>query len=224
VYATSDFSSGTLAPFTNPWGTNIAVIADPTASGRGNVVELTYVCASLDSNERAVTYTHPSRLRYGQTIWMAGDLYIPTGFANQTLTDNRKLIDYQGGGVRMTLHVRNNDLRLSIVDWMNGTEQETIAETTGYTLNADTWYTLQVRMTTNSADNIRDGVLAVYANGASTPFYTRTTGLGWITEAFAGGSYFDTFLAGFQLTVSGATGYTEKRYWDNITYASGRIL
>ena len=123
----------------------------------------------------------------------------------------------------MTLHRRGGDLRLSVVDWMNGSEQEVIATSTGLSLSDDTWYTIEVRMTTNSADNVRDGILEVYLNGAASPNYRRDTGLGWITEKFSGGSYFRTYLVGFQLTVdSGDPAYSEFRYWDNLSFSDGR--
>jgi hypothetical protein len=221
--AFNDFSSGAIAPYTNPWGSALDVIDDPTGAGKGKVVRVKYSPAPSQSMERGLAFNGPA-LRYGRTIWMKGQLFIPTGFPNQALADNRKLIDYQGGGVRMTLHrVGARDLRLSTVDWMNGSEQETIAETTGLTIPDATWTTIEVKMVTNSADNVRDGVLEVYLNGSTTPSYRRAAGLGWITEKFKGGSFFDTFLIGFQLTISGTTAYQEERYWDNVGFSTARL-
>lgn len=224
VLAAHNFDDSSLGPFNNPWGSGIDVPVDPTSSGRGRVARISYAPPSGQSQERALVYRANSRLRYGETIWFRGDLYMPSAGADAT--HNRKLLDYQGGGVRMTLHRRgpSRDLRLSIVDAMNnGFEEETIAESTGISLADDTWHTIEVRMTTNSADNVRDGVLEIYINGANTPDYRRSSGLGWVTETFSGGSYFQSFMAGFQLTIdSGDPAYQEFRYWDNIMYSTGR--
>ena len=224
VYAESAFTGGTISPFTDVWGNRITVISDPTGSGRGNLVEITYAPASGGSMERALKYTHGSQLRYGATMWVKADLYQLTGGGNYDANHNRKLFDYQGSHVRMTLHRRDGVLRFSAVDAMtSGTETEVIAETTGITINDNTWYTVEVRMVTNSADNVRDGLLEVYINGAVTPSYVRSTGLGWITEN-GGASYFQGFFTGFQLTIDSGDGtYTDTRYWDNITYSDLRI-
>lgn len=224
---TSNFDSGTFGSLTNPWGTSVDVIDDPTGSGKGKVARMHYSPVVGSSEEKGLAYTGGST-RYGKTIWMKGDIFLPSGSAGRNSADNRKLIDFQGGGVRMTLHrVSANDLRLSVVDWMNGSEQETIAESTGLTIPDDRWTTIEVKMVTNSADNVRDGVLEVYLNGSSTPSYRRASGLGWITEKFVGpygpGSYFNTYVLGFQLTISGSTAYQEDRYWDNVAFSTQRV-
>jgi hypothetical protein len=226
--AWSDFDDGTVAPYSEPWGNSAEVIEDPTGAGHGKIARIRYSPAAGSSHELGLAYTSPAALRYGKTIWMKGDLYLPSNFANRRASDNRKLIDYQGGGVRLTLHREGpTDVRVSVVEWMSGTQTEPIAESTGIVLPDDQWVTLEVRMTTNSADNVRDGVLEVYVNGAATPSYRRATGLGWITEKFVGpygaGSYFNTFLLGFQLTNGGTVAYSEDRYWDNVGFSETRL-
>jgi hypothetical protein len=222
VLAFHDFDDGTLGPYTNPWASGIDFPTDPTGSGRGNVARLRFAPSSGGSMERAVTY-NGSPLRYGATMWMKGDVYLPSS-AGGNPSHNRKLIDFQGAGnPRMTLHRRDGVLRLSIVDRMNGSEQEVVATTTGISLADNTWHTIEVRITTNSADNVRDGVVEIYMNGSATPTYRHDTGIGWITERHPGGSYFDTYLTGFQLTVdSGDPAYAEYRYWDNISFSTTR--
>ena len=87
----------------------------------------------------------------------------------------------------------------------------------------DTWYTIEVRMTTNSVDNVRDGILEIYLNGSATPNYRRDTGLGWITEKFPGGSFFSAYFVGFQLTIdAGDPAYIDWRYWDNVSFSTTR--
>jgi hypothetical protein len=237
VLASVDFNDGSFGSLVYPWTDPIddifprfRVVDDPTGSGRGKVARITYRGNSGSTTDRALEYFTPTRLRYGKTLWFRGDLYIPSTTITGTTVagkddDNRKLLDYQGGGVRMTLHRRygSGQLFMSIVDWMNGSEQEVMDPKTGIVLPADRWVTIEVRMVTNSADGVRDGVIEIYINGASTPSFRQATGLGWITERYAGGSYFSALLIGSQLTVTTPTGYTEYRYWDNISFSTTRL-
>jgi len=226
TFASSDFSSGNISPFTNPWGTGITIISDPTASGRGNVAQMQYSPSSGGSVERGVVWSPSPTVRYGREVWFKGDVYILDSSGSDpdwNNNDNRKLIDWQGTNTRLTLNRRDGVLRISCVDRMSGTETEVVAESTGITLLKDTWYTLDVRMVTNSADGVRDGIVEIYVNGSGTPSYTRTTGLGWITENGVATSFRD-FIVGFQLTIdSGNPTYTDTRYWDNIFFSDGRL-
>jgi hypothetical protein len=232
VLASHNFDDGTLGPYVDPWHSpNLDIVPDPTGAGKGKVARMFYNPPSGGSQEHALAYgsNGSDKLRYGRTIWFRGDVYLASGTIGYNPGHNRKLIDWQGPGVRMTLHRvqaggQLRALRLSIVDWMNGSEQEVMDTNTGIAINDDTWYTVEVRMTTNSADNVRDGVLEIYINGSPTPNFSQTTGLGWITEKLAGGSYFDAYLVGFQLTIDAGTPvYTEYRYWDNVAFAFSRI-
>lgn len=226
LLASIDFNDSTRGVFTNPYGTGFDMPNDPTASGRGRVGRFTYAPLSGQSMERAIVYIHPTRIRYGQTIWMRARLYQPSGTGNYNAEHNRKLIDWQGGGVRMTLHRvgPTRELKFSYVDAVTGVEVERLDAATGIVLADNQWHTIEVRMTTNSADGVSDGILEVYMNGASTPTYSRTTSLRWITEGFTGGSYFQRFLTGFQLTInSGDPVYQDIRYWDDIAFSTTRI-
>lgn len=226
--ASHDFNNGAIGPYLNPWGDRLDFPDDPTASGRGKVARLTYSPSSGQSMERGLRFTGtgPGRLRYNQTIWFRGRLYIPAGTGNWNGAHNRKLVDYQGGGVRITLHRvgPTRDLKMSIVDYLSGFEREVMDPSTGITLADDTWHTIEMRVTTNSATGVLDGVVEIFMNGSTTPSYRRDTGLGWINEVFPGGSYFDRYFTGFQLTInSGDPVYSDVRYWDDIAFATTRI-
>lgn len=224
TFASSDFSGGTISPFTNAWGDRITVISDPTGSGRGNMAQITYAPTSGGSMERGLVYTHAPDLTYGDEMWLKFDFRQVAGSGNYNANHNRKIVDWQGFHVRLTLNRRDLVLRLSLVDAMDtGTETETFAGSTGITLNDDTWYTIEVRAVMNSADGVRDGLVEVYINGALTPNYVKNTGVGWIT-ANGGQSYFRTLMTGYQLTIDGGDGtYTDTRYFDNVFYSSGRL-
>jgi hypothetical protein len=225
IYAESDFASGVLSPFTNPYGDRITVVSDPTGSGRGNVARVTLQPASSGASmTRGFSFAKSPVIRYGEEVWYKADFYLVNTGGNYNDNHNRKLFDWQGVKVRMTLNRDNGELEFSAVDAMaTGSEQETVAQKTGIMLAADTWHTIEIRMVTNSADTVRDGVLEVYMNGAGTPTYSRTTGLGWITEN-GGATSFSNFLTGFQLTVdSGDPTYEDVRYFDNVVISSGRV-
>jgi hypothetical protein len=226
-----DFNDGTTGPYAHT--ADVDFPDDPTGSGHGKVARMFYNPTQdllQSSNDEYIAYdAGATHIRYGATIWMKGEFKIPYAGTAVKAGHHRKLIDYWGAGVRMTLYravAYSGQLRLwlSCVDWMNGSSQETVTEVTGINLADDTWYTIEVKMVTNSADNIRDGVVEVYINGAASPNYTRNTGLGWITEKYSGGSYFNNYRVGVQLTSdAGQPLYTEYRYWDNVGFSTSRI-
>ena len=228
-----DFNDGAIGPFVDPWEVGVDFPTDPTGKGHGRVARILYEPAQApaqSSQERAFGYrVTTDRVRYGRTIWFRGDVYLPYTGSTVKANHNRKLLDFLGTGTTgshagMVLHRRDMVLYLSAMDWMNGSLQETVFESTGITLADNTWHTIEVRMTTNSADNVRDGVLEVYMNGATTPTYSRTTGLGWITEKYPGGTFFSWFGVGYQLTVDpGEPVYSEYRYWDNVAFSTTRV-
>ena len=233
IIRSHDFEDGTLGAFVNPWDVGIDFPLDPTHKGHGRVARILYNPARAHhhtSQDRAFGYqAGGDRLRYGKTIWVRGQVYLPYAGSARKANHNRKLIDFTGSGptgihTRVTLHRRDMMLNVSIVDWMGGSLRETLAESTGIRLADDTWHTIEVRMTTNSADRVRDGVLEIYMNGATTPSYSRRKGLGWITEKYRGGSFFNWFGIGSQLTIdAGDPPYREYRYWDNVKFSTQRL-
>ncbi|MEW5926214.1 MAG: hypothetical protein AB1941_01885 [Gemmatimonadota bacterium] len=218
--ASDDFDNQALgAGLSNPWGGGIDYIF---RDGKW-WARLYYAPAVGLSHELAVKFTSPAPLRYGATIYSRAEFNLP--LSADAETHNRKLLDWQGAGVRMTLNRQGTDLRWSMVDWMGGSEAE-IAGSTGIILPSDTEFVIETRMTTNSADGVRDGVLEVWVwvGGVLFAAWSKDTDLGWITENYPGGSYFSGFMTGFQLTIpAGATAYTEHRYVRRIAFSSTRI-
>lgn len=227
LLASADFETGSLSGtgFTNPWGSGLDFPTDPTGSGKGRIARLSYSPSSGGSMERAIVHVGPD-MRYNQTLWMRGYVYFPSGPAPYNNAHNRKILDYQGRCARVTPHRvgSTGEMKVSIVDCMNGSEQEVMDPSTGIFLASDTWHLIEMRITTNSAENVRDGVLEFYMNGSATPTYRLATGLGWITERGSGPSLFNTYIVGFQLTInSGDPVYQEYRYWDKVAFANSRI-
>jgi hypothetical protein len=225
-----NFEDGLISsPFFDMYGDGrIGVVNDPTPRASGKVGFCRYILTVPDSTDRDILWQGPAPIRYGVTFWSRAKIFIPAAF---NPGDNRKLIDYIGdntvGGVRMILHrvaaSNTRSLRMSAIDWMNGSEQEVMDPDTGIVIPDDTWQTIEVRLTTNSADDVRDAILEIYMNGASTPNFSQTTGLGWITEHKPEGpTQFRQILFGSQLT-SSTPPCDEYRYLDDLAISSTRI-
>ena len=238
VIAFHDFNDGTPGPF-NYSGTDVTSIdypADPTNSGRGKVNRIRYHPSNgLSSNDINMELGSTHRYRYGETIWFKGDLYIPStlsdGVTPKTVSQNldtRKLIDYFGAPPmpRLILERTNGLLKYFVCQIEDDGQFRTDITwgSTGIPILDDTWYTIEVRFTLNSADGVKDGVLDIYINNASAvPNFHLATGIFPITEK-NGGSYFNSFRYGTQTTTySGEAAYSEYRYWDNVGYSTTRM-
>ncbi|MDQ6768467.1 MAG: Ig-like domain-containing protein [Gemmatimonadota bacterium] len=233
-----DFNDGKPGPFSYS-GSDVTAIdypADPTDSGRGKVNRIRYHprdgLSSNDINMELLTAHH---YRYGETIWFKGDVYIPStlsdGVTQKTASQNldtRKLIDYFSPPPmpRLILERTNGLLKYFVCQIEDDGQFHTDITwgSTGITLLNDTWYTIEVRLTLNSADGVKDGVLDVYINNpGAVPNFHLTSGISPITEK-NGGSYFNSFRYGTQTTTySGEAAYSEYRYWDNVGFSTTRM-
>lgn len=229
VVANAAKALGYHGPYIDVWGPGLNdFVDDPTGSGRGKVYRQYY--APTESNKSADVYLAYGQvvnpLRYGHTIWMKGDFYLPSTAVSgiRKATDNRKLIDFGsgGGGARLVIHRRQSDftpdknvLKFSANDVMGtGVVAETAYGETGIEILDDRWYTVKLRATMNTADNVRDGSISISIDGVTRFSHN---GFGWITESWPGGSCFNTFRFGSQLSVQSPL-YSEYRYWANVGF------
>jgi hypothetical protein len=92
----TDFETGTIAPFTDPWSGSypadwLQVVTDPTGSGRGKVLSIRYVNfpenGNYDNNHGITpASTVPNTgITYGDEIVFTGDLYIAKGPTDSVL-------------------------------------------------------------------------------------------------------------------------------------------
>ncbi len=238
VLAFHDFNDGTPGPFTY-YGSDVTSIdypSDPTNSGHGKVNRIRYHPRDgLSSNDINMELGTAHHYRYGETIWFKGDLYIPStlsdGVTRKTVSQNmdtRKLIDYFSPPPmpRLIMERTNGLLKYFVCQIEDDGQFHTDITwgSTGITLLDDTWYTIEVRLTLNSADGVKDGVLDVYVNNSgAVPNFHLTQGISPITEK-NGGSYFNSFRYGTQTTTySGEAAYSEYRYWDNVGFSTTRV-
>lgn len=233
VLAFHDFNDGKSGPF-NDWASPaVDYPADPTGSGRGKVVRILYTGYQADpaSSDQNMEFDTVHHYRYGETIWFKGDVYLPSAVVSggpQNANNQRKLLDYFRVNNARLFVTRETDGTLHWVagDIMTGVYvEDRYHGSTGITLSDDTWYTIEVKMVTNSADGVRDGRLEFYVNNpSSTPNFVVSSGLGWITEK-SGGTYFNSFRFGTQLTIHYPIDpvYSQYRYWDNVSFSATRM-
>jgi hypothetical protein len=227
VWASHDFNDGTLGPYSNPWSGagQPTVIADPTSSGRGNLVRTIYAPVSGNSADFSIVFTRT--LSFSETIWMRGDVYLPSaGITNYNANHNRKLVDWQDGGsggitTRITLH-HNTTLRISIVTpYFPGSLGVPFDQDidTGLTMARDVWHLLQIKFVMNTDGN-RDAVIEIYLAGSRVYSTTTLSELvGILSTTY--NSNLRNCLIGSQLTInSGDPAYSENRYWDNVSFQS----
>jgi hypothetical protein len=239
VIAFHDFNNGSPGPFSY-LGSDVTAIDypnDPTTptSTRGRVNRIRYHPSNgLSSNDINMELNTAHHYRYGETIWFKGDLFIPStlsdGVTQKTSSQNldtRKLIDYFAPPPmpRLILERTNGLLKYFVCQIEDDGQFHTDITwgSTGIPLLDDTWYTIEIRFTLNSADGVKDGALDVYINNSSAvPDFHLATGISPITEK-NGGSYFNSFRYGTQTTTySGEAAYSEYRYWDNVGFSTTR--
>ena len=224
VLARSDFESGTIAPFTNPWGDRtITVVDDPTGAGKGKVVRIHYKGAAQDVN-RALMFEHRSGIGLGETIVVKGDLYLPPDINTSPQYAQRKLMYFQrlGGPEFWTvLTMFGTQLRLDN-GYVPARGPSVVTVSPLLTvLQTGRWYTIEVLVTLNSTPASDDGVARVWIDGAM--LYERTN-LRWSDPAWPPQSApqrFGYWLIGDQ--VNSSLAFDEYRYWDNVTISTTRV-
>lgn len=216
IRAEADFEDDTLGDFTAPWpGSNQTILDDPTGAGRSKVLRIIYSPTSGNSDNDAAAYNPGSGIQHDTEYWWKGDVYQEdrSGVdADYDSTHNRKLIDIKGDGqCRITLHrVGAGDLRYSIFATTGGE----LFGSTGVTLNDDTWYTLELRVVTNSSGS-DNATIELYVDGSSTPDWTYPNPIELIDPAGGEDLLYNEF--GQQLTIDmGDAEYDDYRYWDNL--------
>lgn len=219
----------------NPYGGGIVIAADPTAEASGNVADIIYSPSAGSSHDNRLEFTFATPLRYNQTIWTRARYYLKSSTdAGYTPDDNRKMLAFYGDGVDIVLTRQiegaphNYDgLRLIGADWTGGTQVNRVVDSCNHELLANTWLTVETMFRTNSANGVFDGRYEIYFNGASTPDFVEASNWAPITEDWGGvghaPSNWRVIAFGTQLTISGATAYTEHRYLKKLAISTTRI-
>jgi uncharacterized protein YjdB len=224
--ASHGFEDGTFGPFVYPWTQfpgDARVVADTTGAGKGKVLRIRYGRTSTaQSNDvnRGLFYGFPGGHRPGQTLYVGGDLFIPTLPATME-SQNRKLmywfpLDEPGVHDPDWLVVRAWGHDLS-VEASVGTVPTVIGTARGAIAFA-AWQRLETQITLNSSPTASDGTVRVWVNGV---LKIEATGLRLITKANPTYAGYKEVGIGYQVNASML--YEESRYWDRLVVSSGRI-
>ena len=241
--ASQDFNDGTLGAYINRASTDLDFPLDPTGASRGKVARFRYQGSNGDIN-RSLEFRYVRR--YGEPIYFKGDFYIPIADLSTPAAIVRKLIYWQShknwgkyppdggfGTGRTVVVLLGSDL---VVDATYNP-----APATGKTANdvrtsvvaaqgieGNTWYTLEVFQSMESAIGRADGVLQVWLDGKQV--FSKTdmtwTDPNWLTDTTKypvpfdpADIYFKHFLVGNQVNLDQGS-FDEIRYWDNVEFST----
>lgn len=243
IFASSDFSSGSLAPFWNPYaavqpGMTI-IVPDPTNAGHGNVLKFHYenypppiadnydanIAIETDQNDPA---THATN---GDEVIFEGDFYLPRGLLTDTLNLNglRKLNYWCSAAgpshACMVLATQPN--------WPSGyplpigtpvPNQQLMLSLSipnlpcdcpyyGFDILSDHWYHLLIDMTLNSINAKQDGKLRIVVDGQTV---TNRTDVQWVDPLSTAPIDWYDWRIGEQ--INSGHKIAEDRYWDNLVF------
>jgi hypothetical protein len=204
VFGASDFESGTLAPFINPYAGVLPgaldVVNDPTNSGHGKVLRIHYWNAPLqgwfDNNDAiepdpSDPKTHAG---LGSDVIFQGDFYIPRGAMDTIINRHglRKLV-YWGASGNAAHYV------LTMQPTPSGGDQQLMSSITqvgpsnlpcdcpyygASTVSENAWHTLKIEIRFNSTLAKKDGVLRIWLDGAVV---TDRSAVQWDYPLWTGG-------------------------------------
>lgn len=236
--ASSDFESGNITPFSNPWGTGIDVLGDPTGGGHGQVARYHYsTSGTTQVDDNKALFPQPTLVArgLGQEVWFQGDVYLdatarmdPSGPAMV----QRKLVRFGSNGLSFP-HPLETELtafgpQLALVFQPEqkftqalGTGALFYISTPGSTLTVGGWHRIKMYQKINSAYGLADGVLRVWYDGVL--IFDRGD-LRWSDPSWTDdpGTYvWNSWGVGYQ--VNGPLAIDENRYWDNIIFSQAPI-
>lgn len=215
ILAKADFENGTIGPFSHHGHSGrglYEIIPDPTGSGRGNVLHLIYLDPATGSSdtESYILWSPPQDkpITYGDTVYTSGEFYIvPNGYSG-----NRKIWRYyvgeQGGaGSDITIWI-SNTLRVEGAGIYQNTEAPT---------PFGVWHKLEVQLTMNTAQGVKDGRFRVWLDGQQVfdeNFDPLREGVGTLSS----------IRFGYQTQSTRDTvNLDDHRYWDNLTISRSRV-
>lgn len=244
--ASWDFNDGTLGPiYTNPYAGqtpgNLDFIDDPTGSGRGKVARFEYVHVTSPDKNRALSYVHT--IGYGQTLYFAGDLYLPVADLNLPLNAGRKLLYWQPHslqskyGAERHIYSVFGVMNKTFQIWISNEDATVVLANIGSVgaVTENTWYRIEKRLTMQSSYNVADGQVQIWINGVLGYDSGPTLAFippSWIGQPVPGGNgtlldpadlYFQTLLVGQQVNDNTLSMFDEFRYWDNVAFSTKRI-
>lgn len=223
IAAKHDFEDGTFGPFTNPWGTDIDVIADPSNSGHGKVARMHYAGSNQDRN-RALQFEYGPGISLKQSLRFDGDLYLPMSITDTATTGaQRKLLYWQPDPaspyMAVIVHLFGTGVSTAYAIARPSGVQEVDGgcPSPGCFLARGVWHHVTLLITINSALGTSDGLFRLTIDGV---VMSEKTGASWSDASWTAPPKLRYFLVGDQVNYSGT--FDEVRYWDNVTFSVKR--
>jgi uncharacterized protein YjdB len=238
--ASSDFESGSITPFWNPWSTGIDVPSDPTGGGHGKLARYHYTTngtTQFDDNKALLPQSTTVSRTLGQEIWFQGDFYIDAAArmdASGTAMVQRKLFKFGWDGGISFPHVLETELtafgpQFALV--IQPQQAFTLAEGTGLLhyiptsvakLTAGGWHRIKVYQKINSAYGMADGILRLWYDGIL--MFDRSD-MRWSDPTWTDNPstyLWNSWAVGYQVNSTTAA-VDEYRYWDNVVFSTAAI-
>jgi hypothetical protein len=218
--ASTNLEAGSSSPFTDTNGSStgnsyVTLMNDPTGQFGGKVARFrfnrTSTAASVDVN-RALSFTHPTGVGLGQTVFMRGHVLIPTPASNMSKA-MRKLIYVQR---------QPNDASFAVIKANGNTLKAEITGNRVFSGGAfpyDRKVSIEIQITANSAIGVADGIFRIWKDGV---LVVDRSDVLWLTST----SKFKEIKFGQQTQheLHDATIlFDEYRYWDNLAVSTRRI-
>jgi len=234
VMAATDFESGTIAPFINPYAGvlpgAIDVVPDPTKSGHGKVLRIHYWNEPgkgwYDNND--AIGLDPSKASYhlglGAEVLFTGDFYLEKSASNSDINAHglRKLNYWCSSGAGHMCYVLATqpspgfgDQQLMSSISVTG-PSNTPCDCPYYgdaTVSTNAWHSLSIRIRFNTSLMSKDGILEVRLDGKTV---TSRTDVQWVDPRWTNAFDISDWRIGEQLNSTAKV--DEYRYWDNIRF------
>lgn len=225
VIAAHDFNDGTFGPFTNDTPGHNSIVDDPTRSGHGKVVRISYRGSAPDGAIDLNQYfsSPVGGHGYGKTFFAAGDVYFPTTTLN--LGDPRvlrKLFYFRvndaesGQTTNLVLLMLGNQL---MINWSGPSFSINSPEALA-AITPGRWSRIEMQTTMNSAPTAEDGIIRLWVDGA----LVYSTADVKLTEPTWRSPRWKSWWVGHQREGNHVeTSVDEERYWDNVVFSTSPI-
>ncbi len=224
--ARATFEDGTFGLFTNPWGTGIDVIADPTARATGKVARIhyqTFPPTNTDSNLALFPGPVPV-ISLGGSIWFSADVFVPAGVS----MDNgmlRKLFRFGWAGtsgfpVELELVAHGSQFGVQNEYGSLASSTEVLVSTAVAQMTAGAWHHLILQLQLNSTVSATNGIARIWYDNI---LIWERTAERWSDPAIstnAADFTWSSWGVGYQAQRNDGIAIDEYRYWDNLSFAS----
>jgi hypothetical protein len=228
VLASVNFDNGSYGAMSTDAPAHDSIVVDPTNSGHGKVLRVTYACGGgqpacvvppntvADLNQYLWYLPANGGVAHGQTICVNADMYVPPD--TPRWTDGlvlRKLTYFWLTGHQASVVVGSGGTNSNIygTDTQNGAGVKS-----QFVMQAGVWTHMQIQLTMNSTPGAKDGVFKLWINGK---LVGNMTGLAYTNAGASTSTKMQTLAFGYQREgAPGEASILEYHYWDNFVFST----